>query len=247
MSLGMILAIAVQAVSDHGWWVFYFFNPAGVWGFSKSLLCFQLCASSGAGVVRGGCRAFCPSFSPDFPSSPLSCRCLGEDALRAIRPPPREACLSLSAFLSVLRAKDALEARAHSPSLHSEPAAAICQLLLFPKKKPATDPGLSGSERPRLQDRGNGLSIAEGRALPRPPRPLCSPFLHFRMGLRMRRRRCGPLPGTGRLETRPKGTGGPCTPGCCLRGAAGEPRHRRRLGTKSWCHLRCRWQPGPAH
>ncbi|XP_052671719.1 uncharacterized protein LOC128154726 [Harpia harpyja] len=95
-------------------------------------------------------------------------RCLGEDALRAIRPPPREACLSLSAFLSVLQAKDALEARAHSPSLHSEPAAAICQLLLFPKKKknPATDPGLSGSERPRLQGRGNGSSVAEGRTTP---------------------------------------------------------------------------------
>lgn len=31
------------------------------------------------------------------------------------------------------------------------------------KKNPATDPGLSGSERPRLQGRGNGSSIAEGR------------------------------------------------------------------------------------
>lgn len=38
------------------------------------------------------------------------------------------------AFLFVPRAKDAPEARAHSPSLHSEPAVAIRQLLLFPKK-----------------------------------------------------------------------------------------------------------------
>lgn len=45
------------------------------------------------------------------------------------------------------------------------PFANFC-FLKKKKNKPATDPGLSGSERPRLQDRGNGSSIAEGRAPP---------------------------------------------------------------------------------
>lgn len=60
------------------------------------------------------------------------------------------------------------------PSPRSEPAAAIRQLLLVPKI-PAPDPGLSGSERPRLRGRGNGLSIAAGRA---PSSPPLLPFSH---------------------------------------------------------------------
>lgn len=75
------------------------------------------------------------------------------------------------AFLYVPRAKDAPEARAHSPSLHSEPAVAIRQLLLFPKK-PAKDHGLSGGERPGLRGRGNGSSGTEGRAPPASSPPL---------------------------------------------------------------------------
>lgn len=224
-----------------------FFNPAGVLSFSKSLSCFQLCPSSCAGVAGLSAHPSHPVFL--LPPPALSCRCLGEDALRAIRPPPREACLSLSAFLSVLQAKDALEARAHSPSLHSEPAAAICQLLLFPKKEKITRdrPRSERQRTPKTSGPGERVEHRRRQNHPQPPRPLCSPFLHFRMGLRMRRCRRGPLPGTGRLEMEPKGTGGPRTPGCCLRGAAGEPRHRWRLGTRSWHHLRCCWQPGPAH
>lgn len=148
-------------------------------------------------------------------------------------------------FLSVPRAKDALEARAHSPSPHSEPAAAICQLLLFPKKNPAPDPGLSGSERPRLQGRGNGLSIAAGRAPSRPPRPLCSPFPTFSDGT-------ADVPAGSSPGNQPAGDGaqryrGAAAPGLCPCGVAGELRHRRRLGTESWHHPRCRWQPGLAH
>lgn len=67
VSPGMILVITAQAVSQGGG---VFFNPAGVLSFSKSLSCFQLCPSSCAGVTRDGCRAFCPSFSPGFPSPP---------------------------------------------------------------------------------------------------------------------------------------------------------------------------------
>lgn len=95
-------------------------------------------------------------------------RCLGEDALRAIRPPPREACLSLPAFLSVPRARDALEARAHCPSLHSEPAAAIRQLLLFPNK-PRARPRSERQRTPRTAGPGNVSSIAAGRAPSSPP------------------------------------------------------------------------------
>lgn len=215
-----------------------FFNPTGVLSFSNSSLCSQLCPSS----MWDGPWALCPPFHPLFLLPTLSCRCLGEDALRAIRPPPCEACLSLSAFLSVPRAKDALEAQAHSPSLHSEPAAAICQLLLFPKKPKTRDRPRSERQQTPKFFRAGGM----GRALLKaePPfgllAPFAPPFLCFSDGLRMCQRRYGPLPGTSWLESEPKGTGGPCTPGCCLRGAAGELRHRRRLGTWSWRHLRCR-------
>lgn len=57
-------------------------------------------------------------------------------------------------FLSVPRAKDALEARAHSPSPHSEPAAAICQLLLFPKKKPRARPRSERQRTPKTSGPG---------------------------------------------------------------------------------------------
>lgn len=154
-----------------------FFNPTGVLSFSNSSLCSQLCPSS----MWDGPWALCPPFHPLFLLPTLSCRCLGEDALRAIRPPPCEACLSLSAFLSVPRAKDALEAQAHSPSLHSEPAAAICQLLLFPKKPKTRDRPRSERQRTPKFFRAGGMGRALLKAEPplRLPRPLCSPFPMF--------------------------------------------------------------------
>lgn len=124
----------------------------------------------------------------------------------------------------------------------------FANFCFFQKKtKPVTDPSLSGSERPRLQSRGNGSSITEGRAPPSLLAPFAPPSLRFWMGLRMCRCWHGPLPGAGQLGTEPKGSGGAVHPGCCLRGAAGGPRHRWQLGTWSWHHLRCHWQPGPAH
>lgn len=42
----------------------------------------------------------------------------------------------------------------------------FANFCFFQKKPPAMDPGLSGSERPRLQGRGKGSSIAAGRAPP---------------------------------------------------------------------------------
>lgn len=88
----------------------------------------------------------------------------------------------------------------------------------FPKTKPTTDPGLSGSEHPRLQRRGNGSSIAAGKAPPFPASssPFAPLFLCFRMGLWMRRR-C-PLPGISWLEMEPKGTGGPAPRGAACTG-----------------------------
>lgn len=115
------------------------------------------------------------------------------------------------------------------------------------EKKTRDRPRSERQRTPKTSGPGERVEHRRRQNHPQPPRPLCSPFLHFQMGLRMHRCRRGPLPGTGRLEMEPKGTGGPRTPGCCLRGAAGEPRHRWRLGTRSWRHLRCCWQPGPAH
>lgn len=169
---------------------------------------------------------------------PFSCRCLGEDALCAIRPPPRQACLSLPAFLSVPRAKDAPKSELTPPLCTLNQPLPFANFCFF-QENPVPDPGLSGSERPRFQGRGNGSSIATGRDPSRPPSPLCPLFLRFRMGLRMCQR--GPLLG-GAQRYR-----GGCTPGLCPCGVVGEPRHQQRLGTESWHHPRCHWQPGLAH
>lgn len=101
-------------------------------------------------------------------------RCLGEDALRAIRPPPCEACLSLPASLSVLRARSALKARAQPP------LCTLNQPLPFAKLRCSqASRARPGCERQR-RARGRGaLGHRRGQSPLRPPRPLCSLFPTF--------------------------------------------------------------------
>lgn len=170
-------------------------------------------------------RCFLPLFSPCFsPPHPLlqmpGGRCslchpttasrslpapLGLPLCSASRGCPRSAS---SLPLSALRAS-----RCHSPT------------SAFPNTKPTSDPGLSGSEHPRLQRGGSGSSIAAGRAPPGLLTPFAPLFLCFRMGLWMRRR-C-PLLGISWLEMEPKGTGGPAPRGaaCAGQGSRGTDGH----------------------
>lgn len=166
MSLGVILVITVQAVSRG---VRCFFNPTGVLRFSVYL--YSVSSFALPAVLVSHEMATGISAHPSHPISllpTLSCRCLGEDALRAIRPPPREACLSLPASF-LFREQRMPSKRELTPPLctlnQPLPFANFC----FFQKNPTPDPGLSGSERPRLQGRGNGSSIAAGRAPSSPP------------------------------------------------------------------------------